>query len=233
MAEADWQYLTTGFADQAQISTGYHDDPAFDPRHGGSVLGFHSLQVVTGASAWACSLTGFAPIVAGKGGVIIACMRKFTLANGYSPFIFMANSNSAYAECYKVGLSHQKPYRIVMARSLLEAPLETGLSGNLGESTAEYDDNRWFNLRLIIGVWPQGDVRLTLEMDTNDPINPAAPAFAAVPGASIYYDDKLGIFNQTPALIGSFYAGVGHANVAASGRVSVFDYIRIARQTAP
>lgn len=168
-----------------------------------------------------------------KGGIIQACIRKFTENDYYSPFLFFATSADGASEGYMLGLSQGYPHHVVLSRGLLQAGLTAELTENLGESDEGFSDNNWHHLYMRVLVNDHGDVEIKAQWDTNIPIVPAAPAWAAIPGISEYVDDQLGILKGAPGLTGDFYAGIAHHNNGYSGRISAFDYVVVRRQTAP
>lgn len=225
--------MSNGALESALVSQGRQNAAAFSPPSNSYVYGFRSLELATGVAARYCAIANFAPVGNQKGVKVSACIRKFTQNTDYSPCIFVCATPSGSAEGYILGLSKDHPYRIILARTLLQNGLVEDAGSNLGESEAAYYGNVWHHLRMMVGINTQGDVDVIADLDDNDPIVPAAPNWVAIPGIDDYVDDQLGILQGTPGLTGDFYVGIGHYNGGGTGRVSLFDYVKIARQTNP
>jgi len=233
MAQADWERLTLNTIDESDISQGISTDASFSPPHGSTCFGFHVLSPVTGVAGYVTSLADYGPITNSKGGTVIACMRKYVKNRGYAPVIFFVNGKDvSSAKGYILGLSEGYPYKIVLRKGLLIGGLDETSDGLLGASEASYDDNDWHNLLLVVTVNLHGDVVVRVRKDA-DPPTPTGPSWSAVNGIDDVIDDVLGAVTGDLPITGDFYAGFGHYNSGESGRLSLFDYFRVSRQTSP
>jgi len=227
MAETDWTPLANSLEPE-QISRGRTTASEFGIVDGSAAVGFHSLDAAAGLSGFVSALVGFAPIANRKGGIITALVKKHAPMAGGAPLLFFVNSPDALAaEGYILGLTEEWPYSIALKRGMLSA----GLKGDnaLAKSSAVFSAAAWLELALYVTVNTQNDI--VLRVLRRDPV--LTGAWAAVPGIDDVIDDAVGLLTGTPPVYGDFYPGFGHYNSGQSGRVSLFDHITIARQTAP
>jgi len=227
MAEVDWLALS-GNLDAEEVSWGKTTATEYGIIDGTAAVGFHSLKPSVGFSGFVLNVATFNPIANHKGARIIALVKKHAPMTGGAPVLFLSGGMDARAsEGYRLGLSEEWPYKIILAKG----PLSDGLSEEsdfLAVSNAAYDVADWFRLSLEVCVNTQNDLVITAlaykgGLSTPQPI----------PGIDSYVDDSLGRNSGTQPLFGDFYVGFGHYNSGQAGRVSLFDHIEVIRQLTP
>ena len=242
MGETNWTFMTDGL-DQASLDRGVTTGFA-RPNGGGSfVFGFNSLVVAEGAAALFANQSGFAPTPANKGGRVTGAIKRAVSGGelGFAPFFFLlAQGTSVNDSAYMLGLSDDKPYRLVLRKGPLVQGVPAGIVGDHGvlrRSTATFNPDTFHHLRLDAIVNLNGDV--LLKAYQNDLLVNAvtAPVWTPIPGiedASLiathgagisFVDDPLGVNSGSqPFTSGRIGFGMYVKDVS---RRSVFDHIEV------
>lgn len=242
MAQDDWAEATGSVSTSALArSVSAYSTP---PAGGGSyTFGMHVLDsTVAGAAALYVDLPGFTPTGSGPGVAdgscsLTGCLQRQSGAGytGHTPFLFVCGQGSPVAAAsyaYRLCLSDEDPYRIVLDKALLTAQ---GKSSNpttqtLATSSASYalGDALWHHLRLDAAVQANGEV--LLQAYFNDlavrPIgHVSGPDWQPIPGipSAGVVDDALLIRTGTAPLLGG-YLGFGMSfTTNALNRRAAFD----------
>lgn len=231
MAEVDWQRLTTNALDELLVSGGIATIGS--PPNGTKCMGYHMIQSGQGFAGHICALASFSPIASDKGGSITTCMRKFGTGD-HSPITFFANSKDvASAQAYILGLSGEQPPRIVLKKGKLNTSVLATSEETLAVSDADYPTNPWLQLSLFVTVNLHGEVGLAVRRIDPIDVTPPIGLGSEVPGIGTVVDDNGGIISGSVPYAGPFYVGHGCYFGGSQGRIALFDYTIIGRQTAP
>jgi hypothetical protein len=231
MAETDWERLTVNALDELLCSAG--KTTIGSPPEASNCMGYHLIQSGAGFAGHVLDLTNFNPIASGKGGSITICMKKYNPGD-HAPCIFFANGKDvASAEGYILGLSGEEPSRLILKKGHLNSPLTENGEGTLRISDESWDPDTWLQVSLFVTVQTHGEIALRCRI--NDPIDVSPPIAtpAAIDGMGDFVDDNGAILTSSIPLSGSFYVGHGVYFGGSQGRVGLFDYTIVGRQTSP
>lgn len=219
-----------GNLDTSAVSYGKTTEASFSPPEGSECLGFHSLDNVSGFTGLTLNVSGFNPIAGHKGGIFYAILKKQIPQYGGAPVVGFVDSPSAQGGSgYLLGLSEEAPSRIILRKGTLGSGMSISGTGVLRLSDESFLDATWVELALYLTVNLQGDIALRIRR--RDPV--IAGTWSAVPGMADIVDDIIGKASGSVPVEGDFFPVFGHYNSGQSGRVSLFDYMRVSRQLTP
>jgi len=244
MSQGDWAEVTGALSTSAiKRNVSAYSTP---PAGGGSyTFGMHILDSsAAGMAGLYVNLAGWTPTGSGPGVAdgscsITGCLQRQSGAGytGHTPYLFACAQGAPPAAgswAYRLCLSDEDPYRLVLDKALLSAK---GISSapatqTLGVSSASYalGDALWHHLRLDCLVQANGEVLLQVFSNdlTTRPIGHASgPNWQPIPGISSagIVDDANLIRTGTNPLLGG-YLGFGMScTTNALNRRAAFDAI--------
>lgn len=244
MAQTDWAEALSSLSTSTMRRTvSSYSTP---PSGGGSyTFGFHVVDAtVAGAAALYVDQGGWTPTGSGPGVAdgscsITGCVQRQSGAGytGHTPYLFVCGQGSPVAVssyAYRLCLSDEDPYRIVLDKALLTAQgISTAVTTQtLATSSASYalGDAIWHHLRLDALVQASGDVLLQAyfnDLATRPIGHVSGPNWQPIPGIASagIVDDALLIRTGSAPLMGG-YLGFGMAcTTNALNRRAAFDAI--------
>lgn len=240
MAQSDWAEAISSIS----TSSMKRNVSAFStpPAGGGNyTFGMHVLDAtVAGAAALYVDLAGFTPTGSGPGVAdgscsLTGCMQRQSGAGytGHTPFMFVCGQGAPVAVsswAYRLCLSDEDPYRIILDKALLTAQGISTSTQTLATSSSSFSlgDALWHHLRIDAAVQANGEVLLQAYSSDlsarpiGHPSGPSWQSISGIPAVGIVDDANL-ILTGTPPLLGG-YLGFGMAcTLNALNRRAAFD----------
>lgn len=236
MAEADWLEFATNGLDSSHVARGVTAAYARPNGGGAMTFGFRSRDASSvGCAGYYVNLASFIPMA--KGGVVSACLKRYSSALGYAPFIGIILDKDPTANGYFLCLTDGTSYRIGLKKGSPNGGFATSDAGMLRQSTTGYtysgDAAGWFHLKLEVLVNPHGEVILNVEQNDLVAHTVLAPSWQAIDGMEDYIDDSLGHLTGSLPYLASFYAVMGMYVENTQGVLALIDHFTAERQTNP
>jgi len=245
MSQADWADLASPGLGSGDVNRGV--SAAFTPPPGGAsyVYGFRAATAITGVGGKVCDKTNFNPIAGTKkGGVMIACFKRYSAGVGYAPMFGLLSGNSPADSGYLIGLTDATTYKIAFKKGSPANGVDSDDATILRSSTETFTDvgdaeDVWFHIKMDILVNPHGEVIISIKRNLLQTIKDANggpcndPVWKAIPGMDDYIDDSLGILSESAPILEGFYPFFGMYTEQQAGRACFFDYISAYRQLTP
>lgn len=234
MASGDWGVSTGSLATSSLkrgVSAGFPK-----PSGGGTfAYGFNSVANVVGCTVLYANVADFTPTA--DGGEISAAIQRApsTGKTGFAPFLAICIGGTAVSDkAYMLGLGDGDPSHFILRKGAMSDGLPDvapGTQGILRRSTATYDAETYYHLRLEAVANANGDVVINCYQSDLTAHSVASPVWTAINGMTQFIDDAAGIASANAGLTGadifpyaSGYMGYG-MRVANIGRRAFFDRI--------
>lgn len=235
MASGDWGVSTGSLATSSLkrgVSAGFPK-----PSGGGTfAYGFNSVANVVGCTVLYANVADFTPTAAG--GEISAAIQRApsTGKTDFAPFLAICIGGTAVTDkAYMLGLGDGDPSHFILRKGAMSDGLPDvapGTQGILRRSTATYDAETYYHLRLEAVANDNGDVVINCYQNDLTAHSVASPVWTAINGITQFIDDAAGIASASAGLTGSDifpyasgYMGYG-MRVANIGRRAFFDFIK-------
>lgn len=217
------------------------------PPNGGGTFVLGMANRVSGsvvAHGLFTNAVNFAPIAAGKGGMVSGAIKRgtgtlvgsgvtpmlFALLQGADPLLPQSSPPAISSPGYKIGLTDSGYLALVKGTVLDGIPdVAPGTLGVLRRSTAPLDPDAWVHVRLAARCNSNGDTVLSVFRNdlTANPVT--APVWAAVPGLEQIIDDVLGANTGSLPYSGGRVGFAGRFEQTA--RACLFDQLITERET--